>query len=145
MIPVATVRVQSTGEPVTVVACDENLGISVFSIARDLPTLPAALMHDAPIARGDLLTELDLAAGGISPPHPIGGLDEVFESPFGERVPHAVRLEGTLHFSSVLLKEGRVAGVFLNNARYKHNRELSPYFLPMDRVKAAFAKLTQPP
>ena len=147
--PLGAVFLRDTNEEIKVVAYDESLGVGLFSVNKRLEPVPEDAFTDD-LMLGDELTELRM-----SPSDPEKLFRVLFvEQPYKRKtvtgqliaVEHAICFDGeelNQNPGSLLLKNGKIAALYLNNGGYRGER-VRQYALPIKQAREAFAQLLAP-
>ncbi|HEX4073706.1 MAG TPA: M56 family metallopeptidase [Planctomycetaceae bacterium] len=148
-VPIGALFLRDGNDPVDVIAYDQRLGIGIFSVDRVLDPLPQDSFTEE-IAVGDRLTDLRLSQEDSERTLRVLAVDEAYRDQVDVSgrtvvVEHTIRLDGKMRQNpgSVLLKQGKIAAIFLNNGRFPatDKGKFFPYALPVRYARRAFAEL----
>jgi beta-lactamase regulating signal transducer with metallopeptidase domain len=148
-IPLGAVFLRDTNANVKVVAYDESLGVGLFSVNKRLEPVPKDAFTDD-LKLGDELTELRLSPSDPEKLFRVLSVEERYKrkTVTGQliAVEHAICFDGerlNQRPGSLLLKNGKIAAVYLNNRGYRGER-VRRYALPIQQAREAFAQLLAP-
>ncbi len=121
-------------------------GIAVFSVNQVLEPVPRECFTEN-LEKGDLLTSLPLAKGDAKHSTRVLAVEETYASEATDRetvaVKHAVRIDfGKWQCGSPMLKDGKIAAIFLNNGIPPDSEKLFGYAVPARYALQAFAELS---
>jgi hypothetical protein len=143
--PIGAIFLREGGQPVEIIAYEERSGVSVLSVEKALPPLPRELLA-GPVEAGDRLHGLNVSeqAEPERVPLDVVGVGRTFRRQ--TTLDEWIGVEGTIQFTggqfgnpgAVLLKDGKVAAIFLENEGDVSRR----FALPIRQAVETYERLT---
>jgi beta-lactamase regulating signal transducer with metallopeptidase domain len=145
-VPIGALFLSEWKNPVGIVAYDTARGIAVFSVNQVLEPVPEECFSEN-LEKGDLLTSLPLAKGDAKHSTRVLAVEETYASEATDRetvaVKHTARIDsGKWQCGSPMLKDGKIAAIFLNNGTPPGLEKLYGYAVPARYALQAFAELS---
>ena len=145
-VPIGAFFLSKWKNPVGIVAYETLRGIAVFSVNQVLEPVPRECFTEN-LEKGDLLTSLPLTKGDAKHSTRVLAVEETYASEATDRetvaVKHTARIDfGKWHCGSPMLKDGKIAAIFLNNGARPDSEKLFGYAVPARYALEAFAKLS---
>jgi len=145
-VPIGALHLSDGKDPVGIVAYQISRGIAVFSVNRALEPVPRECFTEN-LGKGDLLTSSPLAKRDARLSTRVQAVEETYaDEELGRAtvaVKHVVRMDpGKWSAGSPLLKDGKIAAIFLNNGTAPDSEKWSGYALPIRYALQAFAELS---
>jgi hypothetical protein len=145
-VPIGALFLSEWKNPVGIVAYDIARGIAVFSVNQVLEPIPRECFT-VDLGKGDLLTSLPLAKDDASRSSRVLAVEETYASEATDRetvaVKHAARIDfGKWQCGSPMLKDGKIAAIFLNNGVPPDSEKFFGYAVPARYALGAFAELS---
>jgi hypothetical protein len=151
-MPIGSIHVMDSAQPIEIVTCDDALGVGVFSIQESLPPWPAESITEEIVA-GDDLEELVLPnrhyKNGPWASHEVVAIEQDFPYQTADGadllVADTVWIEGRSagNPGSLLLKDGKLAAVFLDNGGLPLKCYAMPASVLFERCQELVARTDQ--
>ena len=133
-VPIGALFLSEGKDPVGIVAYDIARGIAVFSVNRARTPVPRECFTED-LRQGDLLTSLPSVADEPTRSSRVLAVEETYASEAVGRetvaVKHAAQIDlGKWQCGSPMLKDGKIAAIFLNNGTPPNSEKSFGYAMP---------------